>query len=69
MMAFCDSTVSAPQFLESGSCQASRIDALLFRPLNRQAVTPEWREKNQLKQLAYDRRGLPRKEPGIVDSE
>ena len=59
-----------PTHLTPGSCQAVRIEAALSRPLERHAITPEWREQNERRQLAYEvERRRHRKEIGIVDTK
>ena len=64
MMAFRSSVIPFPPMrLEPGSCQAARIYASLDKPIVRVEVTPEWREQNELKRLAYEReRALWRKQ-------
>jgi hypothetical protein len=53
-MDFRKASVSPPSILDPGSCQAVRIAAILDKPLVCVPVTPERREQNERKQLAYE---------------
>jgi len=68
-MAFHNPVVPFPHtMLSPGSCQAVRIETLLSRPVERVAVTPEWRTENELKQVRYERdRAAWRREVDAVE--
>jgi hypothetical protein len=69
MMSFSKSTVSNPCIVEPGSCQAVRVCEVLYRPLNRVEVTPEWYAMNEAKQKAYEQeRAEWRRLVGIRDT-